>query len=85
MINPAAQEGQLGAQRSQASNPLYSFGTLHVGLKNIFLIYYPSKPPMLFKSDALRFMEFPFITLGGFTPQNMLSTGQTPQNLVGSL
>ena len=82
MINPAAQEGQLGAQRSQASNPLYSFGTLHVGLKNIFLI---SKPPMLFKSDALRFMEFPFITLGGFTPQNMLSTGQTPQNLVGSL
>ena len=26
MINPAAQEGQLGAQRSQASNPLYSFG-----------------------------------------------------------
>ena len=21
---------------------------------------------------------------GGFTPQNMLSTGQTPQNLVGS-
>ena len=28
MINPAAQESQLGAQRSQASNPLYSFGTL---------------------------------------------------------
>jgi len=46
MINPAAQEGQLGAQRSQASNPLYSFG--------------------------------------GFTPQNMLSTGQTPQNLLST-
>ena len=62
MINPAAQEGQLGAQRSQACNPLYSFGTL----RPFFCV------------------NFTLLHLGGFTPQNMLSTGQTPQNLVGS-
>ena len=63
MINPAAQEGQLGAQRSQASNPLYSFG----------ISFYLS----IFNTHVAG--------PGGFTPQNMLSTGQTPQNLVGSL
>lgn len=46
MINPAAQQEQLGSQSRQQTNPLYSFG--------------------------------------GFTPQNMLSTGQTPQNLLSS-
>ena len=29
-------------------------------------------------------VNFTLLHLGGFTPQNMLSTGQTPQNLVGS-